>query len=220
MFLLKEQLTTQYYIARMLWLLLLSPMHCQIMLRWVISCRHFTSVSKAAAPNIKFWFKRTRYFCSLIVEFPINLLNCWVPYHLSWNHESLERYFPPLIWLERASECWCVQWNQRAVTLIVKPMNIKQRSPSWWDRCWIGDSNYDVDDWDHLWLVFEDVRIRWIFICHELNPRVTLGDVFHCIRGELNRTKSTTEIITSVKTNPMTFMVFHLTRSTEPYARD
>ena len=47
--------------------------------------------------------------------------------------------------------------------------------------------------------------IRWLFICHELNPRVTLGDVFHCIRGELNRTKSTTEIITSVKTNPMTF---------------
>ena len=111
------------YIARILWLILLSPMHCQIMLRWVMSCRHFTSVSKATAPNIKFWFKRTRYFCSLIVEFPINLLNCWVPYHLSWNHESLKRYFPPLIWLERASECWCVQWNHSAVALIVKPMN-------------------------------------------------------------------------------------------------
>ena len=34
---------------------------------------------------------------------------------------------------------------------------------------------------------------------HCLIARVTLGSVFHCIRGELNRTKSTTEIIISVK---------------------
>ena len=34
----------------------------------------------------------------------------------------------------------------------------EQRSPSWWNRCWIGDSNDDVDDGDHLWLVFEDMH--------------------------------------------------------------
>ena len=34
----------------------------------------------------------------------------------------------------------------------------EQSSPSWWNRCWIGDSNDDVDDGDHLWLVFEDMH--------------------------------------------------------------